>query len=146
MAIAAALLGCKSAPEVTREPASANPVSSSPATPLPSGSRLAEAPTRPPLTLPPKIQGIPEPDDDPRVENDTAAICAQLSSKHRYSAFNQMATFTRRWGQLSWLYANGDRDAACQIAELVKRAAAHPESPCKESHVRRFEDSCRYMP
>jgi hypothetical protein len=66
--------------------------------------------------------------------------------KRGHGALNQIGTFTRRWGQLSWLYARGDRQAACDIEALMRRVAENPGSPCTAEQVDQFASSCRQTP
>lgn len=106
----------------------------------PAASATASAPRRP-LELPPRLRGPVEPDDHPKVQADTAGICAQLSAG-RHSAFGAMAVFTKRWLQLSWLYEQGDADGVCQIAQLVRAAAKYPDGSCTAAHVERFDNHC----
>lgn len=95
--------------------------------------------------MPAALQGSLEPDDDPRVLADAAGVCNQMRNG-RYGAFDQMATFTRRWHALSFLYARGDRQAACEIASLMRRVAEKPGSPCEPDQVDQFVIDCRPLP
>jgi hypothetical protein len=74
------------------------------------------------VALPPSLQGPFEPDSDPKVRADTQSICGQIVNG-RHGSWGEMAHFTRRWGQLAWLYEHDDREGMCQIAELMREAA-----------------------
>lgn len=147
-ALTIAVAGCdRSPPPAATQPSAAVTAEPSVAAPAePSAVLTAQPAPHPsaPLTLPPKLAGPVEADDDPKVRADAVGICAQISNG-RHSAFGAMAVFTKRWRQLTWLYERGDREGTCKIAELIR--AAHqrdPDGPCTDRLVRSFEAHCKH--
>lgn len=94
----------------------------------------------PPEPLPSALQGVPEPDDDQNVREDTQRWCRYLAKRSGMRTWPKHETL--RFGQLLFRYGNHEAAAACELERLV-RLAVPERGNCTVEEVDSAATECR---
>lgn len=109
-----------------------------PTSPLPPAPAPARRPALPPY--PPNLQGVPEPDSDPTVQDDTQIWCAFTNRIRGMRHAPRLVSL--RWAQLKWRYDQGEAAAACEMQRLIRQAV--PErGDCTNDNVDAANSQCK---